>query len=363
MLAADLHVHLDGSLRASTLAEFARDRGMYPRDASDAELTSGLVFEQGMSLTACLRRFEATVGLLQSAGALTRVAAELIEDCYSDGVRHAEIRLCPLLHTREGLRPEEALEAVLTGIEHGTSSCSTGRPPEWMSGRVVIAVLEDMGESESSSLIDLALRYADRGVVGVDLAGDESLFRPECFETHFARARDAGLGVTIHAGESGGPEHVGDAVRALGADRVGHGTSAPRDPAVLALLAERGITVECCVTSNVHTGAIARYEDHPLPVFLDAGVRVVLATDNRFFSQTSLSREYDIAAELLGVGRSALERVALESASASFLPRNERAELERLITSSIEAEDGRPTVRTPGAARAETQTQKREVGE
>lgn len=358
MLAADLHVHLDGSLRASTLAELARDRGVFPRDAPDSDLAAALVFKEGMSLAACLRRFEATLGVLQSARALTRAAAELIEDCYSDGVRHAEVRLCPLLHTREGMKPEEALESVLVGIADGASACSAGERAEWMSGGVVIAILEGMADSEASALVDLALRYADRGVLGVDLAGDESLFSEARFEKHLARAQDAGLGVTVHAGEGGGPEHVAAAVRTLRADRIGHGTSGARDPAVLALLAERGVTVECCVTSNVHTGAVASYEDHPLLLFLSAGVRVVLATDNRFFSQTSLSREYDIAAERLGAGRSALELIALESAASSFLPSDERTKLESLIASTLEAGGCRTAPRGPGAGpdREEQQT-------
>lgn len=338
MLAADLHVHLDGSLRADTLTEFARDRGVCPREAGSADLTAGLVFEDGMSLRECLLRFEATVGLLQDGYALERVASELVEDCYSDGVRHAEIRLCPLLHTREGLRPEEALEAVLTGIERAVSALSVDTAAEWMSAGVVVSVLEGMDGDAASLLLDLALSYADRGVLGLDLAGDESLWSADRFEPHFSRAREGGLGVTVHAGEAGEPGHVVDAVRTLGADRIGHGTAAALDPAVLALLSERGVTVECCLTSNVHTGAVAAYEEHPLPRFIEAGVPVVLATDNRFFSQTSLSREYDIAAERLSVRRTDLERMAIESAAASFLSDERRSELERLVDSSIAAE-------------------------
>ena len=347
MLAADLHVHLDGSLRAATLTEFALERGMCTRDASGDRWTSDLAFKDGMSLRSCLLRFEATVSLLQDKDALERVAAELVEDCYSDGVRHAEIRLCPLLHTKEGLRPEEALEAALTGIDRAVSALSADTAAEWMSAAVVISILEGMDDTRASLLIDLALRYADRGVLGVDLAGDESLWSADRFDAHFSRARENGLGVTVHAGEAGGPGHVAEAVLKLRADRIGHGTSAARDPAVLELLAERGVTVECCLTSNVHTGAVVEYVAHPLPSFLEAGVRVALATDNRFFSQTSLSREYDIAAERLSVPRSALGRVALESAAASFLPDERKARLERLVASSIEAE-GSAAASDPG---------------
>ena len=340
MLAADLHVHLDGSLRAATLAELARERGLYPSRTPDARIESDLVFGEGMTLSACLRRFEVTVGLLQNAAALRRVAAELIEDCYSDGVRHAEIRMSPLLHTREGLDADGALEAVLEGIDRGTASLTAGGRREWMSGRVVIAVLEGMTDAEASLTVDLAIRNSGSGVVGVDLAGDESLFSEGRFESQFRLAREAGLGVTVHAGESGGPEHVAASVDTLGADRIGHGTSAARDPRVLELLAERNVTVECCLSSNVHTGAVPRYEEHPLPRLIEAGVPVALATDNRFFSRTSLSREYDIAGARLGVSRRALERVAMASGASSFLTPKERTELEGLIAASIEAATG-----------------------
>lgn len=335
MLAADLHVHLDGSLRAGTLAELARRRGVCPQATTDDAFESGLVFREGMSLSACLRRFDVPVALLQEERDLERVAAELIQDCFSDGVRHAEIRLCPLLHTRGGLRPDDVLDAVLVGIESGIASGAGGGSSEWMSGCVIVSILEGMSDGETSRLVDLATRYVDRGVVGVDLAGDESLFRADEFATEFARARDAGLGITVHAGESGDARNVAAAVEKLGASRIGHGTSAPDDPSVLELLAERSVTVECCLTSNVHTGAVASYEEHPMRRFVEAGVPVVLATDNRFFSHTSLSREYDVAGERLRMEKGVLDRIALESARSSFLPPREREELERLIASSM----------------------------
>ena len=144
MLAADLHVHLDGSIRGETLLELARERGLCPTGAERDGFLSPLLFTQGMSLSACLDRFEVTVGLLQDRTTLRRVAVELVHDCYMDGVRHLEVRFCPHLHTRAGLRPGEAREAVICGMDLGLAECATSAPGEWLSAGVIVAVLEGM---------------------------------------------------------------------------------------------------------------------------------------------------------------------------------------------------------------------------
>jgi adenosine deaminase len=340
VLASDLHVHLDGSLRASTLVELARERGVCPADAADGEYAEALRFRPGMSLGACLERFAVTTALLDAVRPLERVATELVEDAYLDGVRHTEVRLCPYLHTRGGLAPEAVVEAVVAGLERGAALCAAGSAGVFGSSGVVVTILEGMGEAEATALADLALRYSDLGVVGLDLAGDEALFDAAPYRGAFARARDAGLGITVHAGEGHPASNVRDAVRVLGARRIGHGTSAAQDRRVLDLLAGERVTIECCITSNVHTGAIASVEEHPLRAFLAAGVPAVLATDNTFFSRTSLSREYDIASERLALERRDLERMAIESARSAFASEEDRGKLARLYAASVEAGRG-----------------------
>jgi adenosine deaminase len=334
MLASDLHVHLDGSLRIETLVELGARAGLWSRETGP-ERVRRLRFRRGMSLSSCLARFETTVGLLQTAPALRRAARELVRDCYLDGVRHAEIRLCPPLHTRAGLAAEAVVEAALAGADEGVASCGLGAGDAALSARLLLSVLEGMGADEASTIVDLAVRFRDSGVAGVDLAGDESLFDPVPFASAFAAARDAGLGVTVHAGEGHPASHIATAVEALGARRVGHGVTAASDGRVLDLLRERDVTIEACLTSNTQTGAIERVEDHPLPRLLDAGVRVALATDNRFFSGTTLSREYDLAADRLSIGRAGVERMVIESATAAFLPDALRLSLARLYRTSV----------------------------
>ena len=335
MLASDLHVHLDGSMREATVVEMARAAGLLPADAPPQAFLERLRFRSGMSLKSCLEKFQVTVGLLQSGSALSRVACELVRDCYVDGVRHVEIRFCPVLHTRGGLSPEEVIEAVLGGAENGVSEATSSAPDDKMSARVIVSVLEGMTSEDARTLVDLAARYSDSGVVGVDLAGDETLFDAGRYESAFTRAAEAGLGVTVHAGEGRDAEHVRDAVTRLHAARIGHGVSAASDPEVVALLADNDVTVEVCLSSNLHTGAVESLAEHPLQTLSNAGVPVVLCTDNTFFSATTLSREYELARSGAGASPETLAASLMRGAAAAFLPAPERAELEELYSAGL----------------------------
>ncbi len=281
-----------------------------------------------MTLPSCLERFDVTVGLLQTGRALSRAACELVLDSFDDGVRHVEVRLCPTLHTGRGLKPDEVVEDTVAGLEAGMALVESHSPGEWISAGLVVSILEGASPEHACELAALAVRHAGCGVVGLDLAGDESLFDAGLYERAFALAKDAGLGVTIHAGEGQDASHITDAITRLGADRVGHATSAAGHPAVLDLLAQRGVTVEACLSSNVHTGSASGIELHPLPDLMAHGVRAVLATDNRFFSDTTLTNEYRLASTELGLGREDIEKLIIESARSAFLPETDRARLE-----------------------------------
>jgi len=337
MLASDLHVHLDGSIRGDTLVDLARSAGLLPATTGGDDFLARLRFRPGMSLRSCLSRFEVTIGLMQTRASLARVARELVCDCYRDGVRHLEVRFCPALHTREGLTAGDAVEAVLRGTEEGVGETHASAAGEWLSARVILSILEGMATDEAGGLVDLAIGHADAGVCGIDLAGDESLFDAGRYERAIRRAGDAGLGITIHAGEGEEPSHVAEAVTRLRADRIGHGVAAASDDSVLSLLAERGVTVEICLSSNLHTGAVAALSEHPLTVLSEAGVPVALATDNRFFSNTTLSREYELASDAAGAGADTIAGSVLASADAAFLPDGDRAKLRELYRVSLGA--------------------------
>ena len=157
------------------------------------------------------------------------------------------------------------------------------------------------------------------GVIGFDIAGAEPPFPPILFAKSYELADKMGLGKTVHAGEAAGPERVWEAVEALGPHRIGHGTSAGRDQELMKRLAQDGIVVECCLTSNIHTGAIDRYADHPLPKFLEAGVKVALCTDNPTVSSTTLAREFEVAMETFDFSEADMRRLARMGWEGSFL--------------------------------------------
>jgi adenosine deaminase len=274
---ADLHRHLDGSLRLSTLRELAARAGI--------ALPADVRFHPGMGLDGALSRFALTLAVLQDLDAVTRVAGEICQDAAADGVTTLEIRFAPQLH---GHPIPAVIDAALEGI--------AGR-----AGLLLCALYGD----PPSLVEELVAAAAPRpGVVGIDVAGGpsrEHVFGLADHAPAFRRAADLGLGCTVHAGEGRPAAEIAAAIEIARARRIGHGTTLLDDPAVLDLVLTRGVTVEACPTSNLHTGAIARPEEHPLPRWLALGVKACVCTDNTLFSDVTASQELARARALPGM--------------------------------------------------------------
>jgi adenosine deaminase len=294
---ADLHRHLDGSLRPSTLAELAaRDGRAVPAD---------LAFRPGMGLEKALSRFAFTLSVLQEAAAVRRVASEMCEDAAREGVSTLEIRFAPQLH--RGAPIEAIVDAALEGAagRAGLILCGLyGEPP---------ALIERL----------VAAAAARPGVVGIDLAGgpaEGQRFRLADYAAPFRRAAEAGLGRTVHAGEGRPPEEIRTAIESLGANRIGHGTTLADDPQVMEIVIKNGVTIEACPTSNLHTGAIATPEGHPLARWLAAGVRACVCTDNTLLSAVDAPTEHRRALALPGMDEALLARAIAFGHAARFQP-------------------------------------------
>jgi adenosine deaminase len=289
---ADLHRHLDGSLRPSTVEEL-----------SGAPLPPDLGFTPGMGLGAALEKFAFTLSLLQSPEAVRRVAGEICEDAAADGVTTLEIRFAPQLH--RGAPMETIVDAALDGAARraGLVLCALyGDPPSLVERLVAIAA-------------------ARPGVVGIDLAGGPSpaqKFALDDYAPAFRRALDMGLGRTVHAGEGRPPDEIRRAVQLLHAQRIGHGTTLLDDPQVLELVLARGITIEACLTSNLHTGAIAAVAAHPLPRWLALGVRACINTDNTLLSGVTSTSEHQLGAGLPGMTPALLAQAVENGHRAGF---------------------------------------------
>lgn len=292
---ADLHRHLDGSLRKATIVELAAHHGK--------AVPADLAFRAGMGLEEALSRFAFTLSLLQDPASVRRVAAEICEDAATDGVTTLEIRFAPQLH--RSASPAAIVDAALEGIDSraGLVLCGLyGEPLEVLAGLVEIAATRP-------------------GVVGVDLAGGPSpahALRLTDYAPAFARARDLGIGRTVHAAEGRAAREIHVAVTALFAERIGHGTTLLDDPEIVELVVERGIVIEACPTSNVHTGAIARVAAHPLPRWLELGVRACVCPDNTLLSAVTSREEHARARAIPGMTDPLLEIAIANGHGAAF---------------------------------------------
>ena len=318
-----LHEHLDGGLRPATLLELARARGLaVPTDDPEALADWMHANADSGSLERYLRGFALTVGAMASVQACERVAFEAAEDARLDGCVLAEFRMAPLLLEPHGLRGEEVVEALVAGLARSALPC----------GLIVCAMRMDSPD-QTLRAAELAARYAGqsagqsagRGVIGFDLAGAERDFPPAAHAAAFARARDAGLGLTCHAGEADIGSRVLEAA-AIGATRIGHGVHIMRGatPDETARWVDQaralGLHFEVCPSSNVHTGAFASLAEHPIRRMLEAGLSVSCSTDNRLMSGVTLSGELAAIHDQPGLSVAQLAALMRSAVTASFLP-------------------------------------------
>jgi adenosine deaminase len=305
---AELHVHLDGSLRATTMFELGVERGIdVPAPRADA-LESYMLVRDGASLEEYLERFELTLAVMQDAEALERISYELVLDHAAENVRWVEVRFCPQLNRRDGLSIDEVLDAALRGMRRAERDVADtgGR----IDSGIIVCGLRSHTADVTTETAEAAVAYAGRGVCGFDLAGAEAGHPVSAHRDAVDRAHAAELPITLHAGEGFGPESIRQALDLGHARRIGHGTRLREDPALLARVRDEGIPLEVCLTSNVQTGVVASVADHPARLYHQAGVSVSLGTDNRLMSGVSLADEYAHARDQLGMTRAELVAVA-----------------------------------------------------
>ena len=291
---AELHLHLDGSLRVDTALELARSRGVEaPRDR--AAMSAALIAPTPCADQAeLLRAFDLPIALMQDAEALERVAAELVEAKAADGVRYLEIRWGPLLHVARGLSLVDGIGAVCAGARAAADRSG-------MVVRLICTALRSHDPGSNVALAETAAGFREQGLVGWDLAGPEAAYPdPVAHARAFEAARAGGLRITLHAGEWGGAAQVWRAL-ALDPGRIAHGPGAADDPALCAELIARGVTLDLCPTSNWQAGTVPSIAAHPLARLHRAGVPVTLSTDDLTVSDLTLSDEYVRAIETIGL--------------------------------------------------------------
>lgn len=307
---AELHQHLDGSVRPATAVELAEAAGMQ-LSLADAERRM-IGPERCANQAELLTYFDLPIALLQTEAALERASAELIEDLASDGIRYAEVRWAPRLHLDGGLSVRAVIDAVAAGVRR--AAAAEGAP-------IVRLIVTAMRSHPPAANVELARIAGEVGdpVVGFDLAGPEAEWPAPPHAAAFVAAREAGLALTAHAGEVAGSDRVRE-VLDFGVRRVAHGVTAAQDPNVIELLRARDITLDLCPTSNVQAGIVDELAEHPLAALHRAGVSVTISTDDRTVSGTTLTRELVATAEALRLGADEVAAIALNAFDRAFGP-------------------------------------------
>lgn len=291
----DLHRHLDGNIRVGTVLELAQQHGIrLPATTEESLLPYVQITEPAPGLMAFLEKFQWSVGVLADLAACHRIAYENVEDARREGLDYVELRFSPwFMAQAHGLDVQGVVAAVVEGVNEGQRDFG-------VKTRLIGILSRTFGVDIAAQELDALLAF--RGdLVAIDLAGDEAGYPAGLFRKHFTKVRDAGLRVTIHAGEAAGAESVWDAIRLLGAERIGHGIRSIEDPALVEFLVDRRIGLECCPTSNVQTSTVPDYASHPLKQLLEKGVLATINTDDPGISGIDLDYEFEKAAPAVGL--------------------------------------------------------------
>ena len=317
---AELHLHLEGSVVPGTLREIARRKGRLIRETEDwIEERRRQAFRYA-GFGDFLNAFKLLSLLLEAPTDYALATTRLIEDLAAQNVRHAELTLSAGVV----LWKKQSLEGVFEAVAEAAEEVSrrTGVSIVW-----IFDAIRQFGPDQAREVVRTAARFRDQGVVAFGIGGDEVRGPASGLVDVYHEARELGLRLTAHAGETAGPTSVREAVELLRAERIGHGTSAARDPSTLELLAERRIPLEVCLTSNLATGVIGAFEEHPLLQFLEAGVCVTLNSDDPAMFATNLEEEMELASRHFGLTREALVGLAENAIRGAFLAEEDRADL------------------------------------
>ena len=311
---ADLHCHLDGSLRISTILELAKENNVELPTTDPGELRDAV--QAGKlcdDLVEYLKAFDITCKVLQTEASLERAAFELAEDAAAENVRYIEVRYAPVLHTAQGLRLDKIVQAVLDGLHRGERAydIKTG---------LIICGIRNMDPEISLRMAELAIAFKNRGVVGFDLAGAEVDNPAKHHREAFYLIRNNNINVTIHAGEAYGPESIAQAIHYCGAHRIGHGTRLRENGDLLNYVNDHRIPLEVCIKSNIQTRSAKSLASHPFKFYLDLGLRVTLNTDNRLITDTTVTDEYLLAQRQWNLSAEELGWIMENGFQSAFLP-------------------------------------------
>ncbi len=325
----DLHRHLEGSLRIRTLVEVARQHGITLPISPDLGALVQMQASDRLDFTNFLSKFQYLRLFYRSDEVIRRVTREAIQDAAEDNVRYLELRFTPVALSRAQVY---SLPDVMDWVAESAAQAA-------QEFNLPVRLIASVNRHESPALAEqvagLAIERKEKGIAGLDLAGNEADFSAQPFASIFREAKTCGMALTVHAGEWGGAANVREAIELLGADRIGHGVRVMEDSRVVDLARERGVPFEVCLTSNYHTGAVPVLAQQPLKRMLQSGLKVTLNTDDPSISRITLGDEYCLAVEALGLTPAELADSVLQGARAAFLPEGARSTLEQKLAAEM----------------------------
>ncbi|MBI4512042.1 MAG: adenosine deaminase [Deltaproteobacteria bacterium] len=326
----DLHCHLDGSLRLSTILALAEEQKV-KLPAHDEDRLFKLIYpgEECNSLEDYLKAFDITLAVLQNEEALFRAAFELAEDAAKENVRYIEVRYSPMLHSRNGLRLAAIVEAVLAGLRHAKRKYG-------IRYGVILCGIRSISAESSLRMAELCVAYKNRGVVGFDLAGAEYNYPAKDHKEAFQLILNNNVNCTAHAGEAYGPESIAQAIHYCGAHRIGHGTRLRENGDLLNYVNDHRVPLEICLSSNIQTRAAESFVSHPLPFYFSYGLRVTINTDNRLVTDTTVSKELLLCHQHYGFTLDDIKEIVISGFKSAFLPYREKADLLKALTKELD---------------------------
>lgn len=320
----ELHRHLEGSLRLDTMLDIAKKHGItIPADVFRLSTLVQIQDQDKFTFQNFLSKFNTLRLFFHSPDVIHRITREAIEDAAKDNVKHLELRFTPVALSRAERFPlHDVINWVITSSKEAASRYN-------MSVKLIASVNRHESTEIAEQVAWLAADHIKDGMVALDLAGNEAEFASQPFYGIFKEARQAGLHVTIHAGEWGPARHIREAIEELGAERIGHGVRVLEDEDITAMARERGTAFEVCITSNYQSGVVGTLEEHPIMRMFESGINVTINTDDPSISRITLSQEYYNACDTLQMPQYTLKERIIAAAQAGFLPEDEK---ERLVS-------------------------------
>ncbi len=325
----DLHRHLDGNIRPETIWQLAQKNNIkLPTDNFASFIPHVQITDSEADLLAFLKKLDWGVGVLTSLDDVVRIGFENVEDAYNANIDYAELRFSPYyIAMTHNLPIEGVVEAIIEGVNQGRDKFPTKI-------NLIGILSRTFGIEHCQNELNALLTYKD-SLVAVDLAGDEYNFPGSLFENHFKQVRDAGLNVSVHAGEAAGPESVWHAIKKLGATRIGHGVACANDQKLMDYMRDHQISLESCLTSNYQTGTIKDLATHPVKTFLENELMVCLNTDDPAVENIELAGEFDLARTVLGLNSEQISKLQRNAVQMSFLSVAEKKTLLNIKQNSL----------------------------